>query len=152
MSTPITFPSTSARFGLPFLYPAQTQKEFFINEALAKLDAVIHPVIAGAATEPPAAPAKGECWIVNAGGTGLFAGHTDELAFFDGDQWGFIAPTTGMALYDGSAGALRRYDEGWSIPANIAAPSGGAVVDAEARAAIVALLQALAGLSLIKES
>ena len=50
---------------------------------------------------------------------------------------------------DSAAGALRRYKDGWSTPVAIAAPSGGDVVDVQARTAIVALLQALAGLSVI---
>ena len=151
MSTPIAFPSASAKFSLPFLYPAQAQKEFFINEALARLDTIVHPVVEGETAEPLIIPAKGECWLVAANPVGIFAQHGGEIAFYDGDQWSFIAPTTGMTLYDRSANALRRYNNGWSTPVSIPAPTGGTVVDAEARQAIVALLQALAGLSLIKE-
>jgi hypothetical protein len=36
MSDPLTFENSSPRFGLPFLYVGQAQKEFYVNEALAR--------------------------------------------------------------------------------------------------------------------
>ena len=36
---------TSGRFALPFLVPGQAQKEVFHNEALATVDALLHPAV-----------------------------------------------------------------------------------------------------------
>lgn len=150
MTTPATFPSVSTKLALPFLYPAQAQKEFFLNEALARLDAAVHPAVSGESATPPTSPARGECWLVSADATGVFKGHDGEIAFHDGDQWSFIKPSAGMTMYDRSANLLRSFSTRWSIPVIITAPTDGEVVDTEARATIVALLQALAGLSAIK--
>ena len=150
MALPIAFPSETPRLRLPVLYPGQAQKEFTINEALARMDAVLHPAIEGEITEAPPAPTAGECWLVADAATGIFADHVASLAYFDGRQWSFMAPVTGMAVYDKSAAVLRRYADNWSQPVYLQPPVSGATVDAEARAVIVALLQALEGLSVLK--
>ena len=36
---------TSARFALPFILPGQAQKELYHNEALAAIDAALHPAV-----------------------------------------------------------------------------------------------------------
>lgn len=146
----LDFPTVTPRLNLPVLYPGQAQKEFFVNEALARLDAVTHPVVEGTAVAPPADPHAGQCWIVASGSTGLFADRSHALAFHDGVQWSFIAAVPGMTVFDRSSGTLRRFGDTWSTPATIVPPAGGVTVDAEARHAIVALLQALEGLSILK--
>ena len=59
--------SASPRLGLPFLSVGQAQKEFTHNEALQVLDSLV----AGAVEEPPrasppASPALGACYIIDA--------------------------------------------------------------------------------------
>jgi hypothetical protein len=65
-------------------------------------------------------------------------------------QWSFIDPIQRMIVFDRSTSTLRRFANGWSAPVDVAAPAGGTTVDAEARQAIVAIMQALKGLSLLK--
>src|SRR3546814_3824403 len=74
------------RFSLPLLAVAQAQKEVTHNEALTLLDALVHAAIeAGPLATPPANPALGQCWIVDAAATGVWSGaerseeHTSEL-------------------------------------------------------------------------
>ncbi|HWL47768.1 MAG TPA: DUF2793 domain-containing protein, partial [Sphingomonadaceae bacterium] len=104
----------TARFALPLLQSGQAQKELFHNEALALIDALLHPVaeMLGADT-PPAAPEPGQCWIVGAAPSGDWAGRSGQIAAWTAGGWRFAAPATGMtvwladanvrALYDGSA-------------------------------------------------
>ena len=154
---------TSARFGLPFILPGQAQKEVFHNEALAALDGLIHPAVAGTATAPPANPADGASWIVAAGASGEWAGQAGRLALRTGGGWRFVQPAPGMSVWDEGAGHARHWSgTAWSdgklpvagivvageqvVGARLAAvpsPSGGTTIDVEARAAVAALIVAL---------
>jgi hypothetical protein len=143
MTTPLQFLSATPRFGLPNLFVGQAQKEFTVNEALARLDGLLHPAIAGVANAPPAAPDDGECWIIGTGATGAWAAHAESLACRQAGNWLYIPPQPGMRVYDVSLGAVRVFGTFWSFPAGVAQPDGGATVDTEARATISALITAL---------
>ena len=143
MSDPIVFTSASPRFGLPLLFAGQAQKEVFVNEAHALTDALLHPAIEGEADDPPATPAEGECWLVGDAPSGEWTGHPGELASYQAGTWIFVEPRDGLRVLDRPSGQEIRYRGGWLRPATPAAPSGGSTVDAEARAAIAALVVAL---------
>lgn len=155
---------TSARFALPFLLPGQVQKEAFHNEALARLDALVHACVETAPTdEVPADPAPGQCWLVGAGAGDGWAGHEDELACWTGGGWRFLAPLPGMAVWRLDAGYPSLWtgsawsDGEWPAAAffvggqqvvgprleTVPSPSGGTIIDAEARAALDAVIVAL---------
>lgn len=155
---------TSARFALPFLQPGQAQKEMFHNEALAIVDAVLHPVVQTVGDDmPPLAPEPGQCWIVGDAPTSDWAGQGDRIAAWTAGGWRFVAPVPGMAawladanvwaLYDGSAWrigllpATALHINGRQVvgeqQAAIADPAGGGSIDDEARGAIGAILGAL---------
>ncbi|MGF1549183.1 MAG: DUF2793 domain-containing protein [Sphingomonadaceae bacterium] len=161
---------TTARFGMPLLLSGQAQKEIFHNEALALLDAVVHPAAEDAGpTTPPAAPAAGQCWIVGAGAGGDWAGKDDRLACWSAGGWRFADPVEGMAVWlkpaghfihwrggawsDGTLVATRLEIGGEQVVgsrlAAISAPAGGSVVDVEARAALGAVIDAMMSHGLI---
>jgi len=121
----------------------QSQKEFYVNEAHALTDALLHAACEGETADPPATPAEGETWLVGNSATGEWSGEDGKLASRQADNWLFAAPKDGMRLFDRSTGQILLYRGGWQRPAAPGAPSGGAVVDAEARAAIVNLVVAL---------
>jgi hypothetical protein len=152
MSDPIIFTSASARFGLPFLFAGQTQKEVFVNEAHALTDALLHPAIEGEADDPPAAPGEGECWLVGGTPTGAWTDHAGELASYQAGGWIFAAPRDGLGVLDRSTGQDVRYRAGWQRPAAPAEPTGGATIDTEARAAIADLVAALIAGGVFPES
>lgn len=149
MTQPIAFETLSARHALPLLVAAQAQKEFFVNEAFARIDALLHPVVQGELGEPPGSPLAGDSWVVASPASGSWQGHEDRLATWDGSQWTFCSPSEGMHVFDRSNGQRLAYSAGWRRPARPPVPAGGAVVDAEARAAIGAIVDMLATLAII---
>ena len=139
------------RFALPLLAVAQAQKEVTHNEALALLDALVHAAIeAGPLATPPANPAVGQCWIVDAGATGAWSGEENAIAIWTAGGWRFAAPRAGVQVTRLADGARLRFEGGeWTAPATIGAPAGGATVDSEARSAIAALILNLAAQGLL---
>ena len=154
----------SARFGLPFIVPGQAQKEMFHNEAIALIDAALHPAVEGAPTNvPPADPATGQCWLIGSNPIGVWVGHGGELAAWTSGGWRFVASSIGMCAWDKAAGVHRRWTgvrwSGGEIAASgltvagmqvvgarqpaITTPASGSVIDQEARATIAALIVAL---------
>ena len=152
MSDPISFTSASPRYRLPLLFAGQAQKEFFVNEAHTLTDALLHAAIEGEANDPPIAPEEGDCWLVGASPTGGWAGHGLDLTAYQAGTWIFVTPRDGMRLLDRSTGQDIRYRGGWQRPAAPAAPTGGATIDSEARAAIVGLVAALVAGGILVQS
>lgn len=143
MSDPVQFEAATPRFALPLLFAGHAQKEFFVNEALLRADLVLHGTIEGEAQTPPAVPESGQAWLVGASPTGVFAGQAGAIAGWTADGWRFVAPRDGLRVFDRGAQAFRLYSDGWRLAAVPAAPAGGATIDAEARAAIVSILERL---------
>lgn len=160
----------SARFGFPFLAAGQAQKELTHNEAVVLIDAGLHAAVESAGVNaPPSSPEAGQCWIVGAAPEGAWAGAAGALACWTASGWRFLPPTVGMHVWvkdqqlwalleegvwtTGEARAARLVIGGEQLvgprqPA-VAAPSGGAAVDAEARTAIAAILDRLKAHGLI---
>jgi hypothetical protein len=160
----------SARLALPLLAAGQAQKEMTVNEALARLDiAVQTSVVAGGVDQPPTSPIPGQGWIIGANPTGDWSGRAGAVAGWTDDGWRFVAPMEGMTAWVGADGVAWRYTNGgWAAgdltgdrvvvagvqvvgaqAGAIAPPDGGAVIDAEARGAVSAILAALRAHGLI---
>jgi hypothetical protein len=125
------------------MFAGQAQKEFYVNEAHALTDALLHAACEGESDTPPASPVEGESWLVAASATGEWSGEEGKLAAFQSGTWLFAAPAEGMRLFDRESGQILLYRGGWERPAAPAEPSGGSTVDAEARTAIAGLIAAL---------
>ena len=143
MSDPIVFETATTRFALPLLFSGQAQKEFFVNEAAARTDLLLHAAIEGEIAAPPAAPQPGQVWLVAASPSGLFAGHAASLAGWTGNGWRFVLPRDGLRVFDRSNAAFRLYRGGWRRQVAPSAPSAGTTIDVEARAAVVLLVERL---------
>lgn len=130
---------------LPYLFPGQSQKEAFVNEAFARLDALIQPVVLEERVAPPADPQAGDCYLVADGASGTWAGHDAALAVWTESHWLFTPPREGARAYDLASGCFVSFSAsvGWQRIAAPAPPIGGPTQDAEARAAIAAILAAL---------
>lgn len=143
MSDPVTFTSATPRHALPLLFAGQAQKELTVNEAHALADALLHPAIEGEASDPPAAPEEGECWLVATSASGDWAGEDGKLACREAGNWLFVTPRDGMRVLDRSSGQEIRYLGGWQRAEPPEEPTGGTIADAKARTAIAGLIEAL---------
>lgn len=143
MSDPLSFLSASARFNLPYLFAGQAQKEFIVNEALATVDALLHGAIEGELSTPPVSANDGECWLIGASPTGVWADKAGQIACYQADNWLFVAPQDGLRLYNRATGQFWLYADGWHVPATPQEPDGGTTIDQEARDAIGAIIAVL---------
>ena len=143
MSDPIVFNTATPRLSLPLLFAAQAQKELFHNEALARIDALLHAAVEGTASAPPAVPQDGESWLISAPATGLWTGQEDAIATFQNGGWLFTQPLMGLRILDKTAGQTAIFMSNWQKAVVVEEPSGGPNVDSQARAAIGALISAL---------
>lgn len=162
---------TTDRYALTLLSAAQAHKEISHNEALLRVDGLLHPcVIAVGTTTPPLLPNPGDAWIVGAGAGGAWAQHSDEIALWQAGGWTFLKPLAGCIAWSRADGAHLLFDgsrwrgDAWPMrsveiagktvvssrqPA-INLPTAGGVVDAEARNALGQILVALRGHGLIE--
>jgi hypothetical protein len=120
--------------------------------------------------EPPAAPEEGQCWIVASPGTGDWEGRDGLLAMWSEGGWRFLAASPGTIAWTKAASLPLLWDgtqwgEGMLLSSGLAvngvrvvgprqagvpSPSGGTIIDEEARAAITAITAALMSHGLIE--
>lgn len=160
----------TVRWDLPLLFAGQAQKEIYHNEAIARIDLLMHPRAESAdLAEPPSTRAVGQCWIVATSAVGEWNDRGGHFACWTEGGWRFVAPRAGLTIEVADRGHKLRYDgvawrdgemrgEGLYIADKqvvgpraepIADPAGGGVVDAEGRAALAAILSALRAHGLI---
>lgn len=135
--------SNSSRHQLPYLVVAQAQKEQTHNEALARIDALLHPVVVDrlASAPAPSIADAGKCWLVDAGSTGVWQNKVDQLALWTGGSWRYLVPVAGMRIRNLAANVdLVWSGTQWILAPTINDPQSGSIIDVEARAAIAVLL------------
>lgn len=140
------------RHNLPLLAVSQAQKEITHNEALTRVDALLHPVVEAELPSPPVVTDSdwGKCWLIAGSPTGDWTGKSRQIAVWAGGSWRFIVPCVGMRVRLLPAGVeLIWMDDSWIAPPQIANPLNGAFVDAEARIAITALLNHFRALGIV---
>lgn len=143
------FATCSPRLGLPLLYVGQSQKEATVNELAARVDMLTCLAIEGEMPSPPASAAEGQSWLVAANPTGEWSGQAGKIAALQGGNWLFAAPFAGLRMLDKSTGQEVRFTTGWKRTVRPALPSGGAIVDSEARSAIAALVSVLSAAGIV---
>jgi len=162
---------STPRLSLPFIMPGQAQKELYHNEALTSIDVALHPAVEGPPlATPPADPEPGRSWIIAAGATGEWSGRDEHLACWTDGGWRFVAPILGMRVWDKTAGHGTQWTgaawSGGEMPVKslfvggkkvvgerqsaVPSPSGGTVIDVEARTSIAAITAALKSHGLIE--
>lgn len=159
------------RWALPNLFAGQAQKELFHNEALARIDMLLHGQAESADENlPPVSPGEGQCWIIAAGATGSWLGRDGSVACWTDGGWRYVEPRAGLSLWVADRGHPMQFDgDGWAsggvrtdglyvgglrvvgtrLPA-ISNPVGGGSIDNEARSSIAAILSAMRDHGLIE--
>lgn len=155
--------------GLPLLQSGQAQKEVTHNVALARLERWTFPHVHSRTVDsPPSAPGIGAAWLVPEGAAGAWAGHSGDIAEWNGSEWTFLPAPEGMMLsVRDEEVVIAMMNGSWAVgfpaegvrvngrlmlaaaPQTINDPNGGEVVDAEARSALAALLGHMRSLGLL---
>lgn len=143
MSEPTSYSSATENFSLPLLFAGQAQKEFFLNQALAMIDGILRFAVEETASSPPPSPAEGTCYRIAEAAEGEWAGKDNFLALRLAGVWHYVQPADGMQVFDRQTRQFILYDGIWVDPTLPADPTGGSVIDIEARASIAQLLLAL---------
>ena len=92
--------SSTALIGLPLLESSQAQKHVTHNEALLALDALLHlSAISRSVAAPPPLPAEGDRYLIAAGATGEWAGHSGQLAYVQGSGWHYMSVRAGWRVW-----------------------------------------------------
>lgn len=112
---------------LPYLAAAQAQKHVTVNEALARLDALVAVSVAGpVADAPPQAPVEGARYAIGRAPEAAWADRAGAIATWRDGEWEFLAPPSGLIVHDASTGALLVHDgEGFAALAGAGPGAGG---------------------------
>lgn len=102
---------TTPRFDLPLIAAGQAQKHVPVNEALGKLDALIHLSVLGRSSGAPEEPEPGDRHIVGPGAGGPWTGQDGKIASFD-SGWQFLTPRAGWLCWDAGTEELLVFTDG----------------------------------------
>lgn len=146
--------TATARHALPNLFVGQAQKEITHNEALARVDALLHPAVQATLAGPPAAPgdeSDGLCWLIAPAATGAWLGKSGQIARWSAGSWRYLLPVEGMDIWHLADQVRYFYNNGdWASGSAIDDPALGTTIDAEARGAITAILAHLRAIGSIQ--
>ncbi|MEQ1543377.1 MAG: DUF2793 domain-containing protein, partial [Novosphingobium sp.] len=129
----------------------QAQKETFVNEVAARIDALLHGAVESELAAPPASPADGQNWLIASAASGEWIGKTGQIAARQAGNWLYVQPRDGMRILNKATGQNICFKGSWLAPPRPVSPTGGAVVDAEARAAIVAVIACLTSAGIVPQ-
>jgi Protein of unknown function (DUF2793) len=121
--------------------------------ALRALDGLVMPNVKGYLTNtPPGSPTDGDCYIIGAAPTGLWAGKAANVTRWSSTAaaWEFFTPKNGWMLGDNTTRALYRYTAAaWEVFVGAKATVTGS---RSANAALASLLTGLATAGIIVDS
>jgi hypothetical protein len=122
----------TTNLGLPLVQPAQSQKHITVNEALARLDALVLLRLQSTdVSQPPAAPVDGAAWGVPAAASGAWAGQSGRIAIFLNGGWEFVAPRRGWRAHVADRSCEAVWDGLAWLPGANAVSAGGAMTGFE---------------------
>lgn len=152
----------STRLALPLLAAGQAQKDVTHNDALLRLDRLVAlAVVSRSAAGPPLNPAAGDCHIVAPAAAAAWGQPASTLMHWQGSGWLPEAPVDGQIVQVRDEAIMMVHRAGWQAQwpvaglvvggrtvlqgpaASVAGPSGGTMIDAEARSTLALLIAAL---------
>lgn len=87
--------------GLPLVAPAQAQKHVTVNEALARLDALVNArVISSGLSTPPLVADDGACYIVPADASGQWNFPVNHIVVRSNGGWVNVEPKLGWSVWN----------------------------------------------------
>ncbi|CDZ34855.1 Hypothetical protein NGAL_HAMBI1145_25450 [Neorhizobium galegae bv. officinalis] len=98
---------TTANLNMPFILPSQAQKHVTHNEALLRLDALVHLTIVAELENPPGTSEEGACYLVATAPTGAWAGKTGRIASWQDGYWAFLIPRAGWRAWFAASEKLK---------------------------------------------
>lgn len=117
-------PDQTPRLDLPLLMPSQAQKHVTHNEAIDRLDGIVHLTVqAFDVSTPPATPEEGAIWQVGDSPTGLWIGMAGSLARWRNNGWDFLAPREGWIAWDLTAAKARVFLAGSFVDLPVVLPA-----------------------------
>lgn len=146
------------RYKLPLLAVGQAQKEYTHNEALLLVDNLLNPsilsildnpdtitdIIDANQTEENEASNKTMAWLISNQPDGLWSQRANQIAIMTDNGFRYIEPLDGMRIFNLQSNCIMVFrDMAWYTAPILAAPSGGSVIDSEARDSIAAILDNL---------
>ncbi|MGV8996410.1 MAG: DUF2793 domain-containing protein [Parvibaculaceae bacterium] len=131
--------SDTTHLALPYLEAAQAQKHVTVNDALRRLDALVHLSVLGRdGTTPPDGPDEGDRYIVGVGAGGAWDDEDGCVACWTDGAWMFLVPRTGWRAFDEAADEFVWFNgTGW-----VAETGGGGAVSAHGAATEFHILEA----------
>ncbi len=82
-----------------------------MNENLRLLTTLVQPIVLDKdLTAPPASPASGDKYIVDASATGAWASKDGQITVYDGAAWVFFEPVKGWRFYVDDESIDYRFD------------------------------------------
>jgi hypothetical protein len=103
--------SDTTHLGLTYVEAAQAQKHVTVNEALARIDALVHlAVVSRTLATPPATLVEGDRYLVAASPTGAWAGQAGKIAVWLAGQWVFASPREGWRMWVNAEDVLLVFD------------------------------------------
>lgn len=115
---------------LPLVQPAQAQKHVTVNEALARVDALVQmTLVSRSVTVPPTAPEDGAVYAVPGGAVDAWAGQEGALGLFLNAGWVFLTPHVGWRGWISDEGVPAVYDGvDWAAGEGAVSPNGAAML------------------------
>lgn len=109
---------------LPYIAPGQALKHITLNEALRRLDALIHmSVISHELTAPPLSPGNEDRYLVPVGASGIWTDRTGDIAVFRDGEWDFITPLEGWTIWSKTNNQFHVWDGNHWIPLSMISPT-----------------------------
>ncbi len=106
--------SNSPNLDLDRLVEGQVQGEITYNQAINKLDSLVHMAVEQRdLSAPPGSPSDGDRYLIASGATGAWATHDGEIGIYY-DGWDFLVPQEGWRLWIKDEDSYLVYDgTGW---------------------------------------